>query len=123
MFFTLALSADTAERCAALTERAAAAEPSLMPVPGPVVTAWRSADGRAALLHWGSPEGRSARAEGGVRAASRAGTIWAADPAADGPAAVLGARTAITRVDPVYLAEVPGAVVVADRATWAAWTA
>jgi hypothetical protein len=131
MFFTLAVSAVTAERCAALTERAAAAEPSLMPVPGPVVTAWRSPDGRAALLHWGSPEGRSARAEGGVRAASRAGTIWAADPAgdrsaspaADGSAGAVCARTAVTRVDPVYLAEVPGAVVVADRATWAAWTA
>ena len=33
------------------------------------------------------------------------------------------ARTSVTRVDPVYLAEVPGAVIVADRATWAAWTA
>ena len=32
------------------------------------------------------------------------------------------ARTSVTRVDPVYLAEVPGAVIVADRATWAAWT-
>ena len=33
------------------------------------------------------------------------------------------ARTSVTRVDPVYLAEVPGAVIVADRAIWAAWTA
>jgi len=32
-------------------------------------------------------------------------------------------RTSVTRIDPVYLAEVPGAAVVADRATWAAWTA
>ena len=32
------------------------------------------------------------------------------------------ARTSVTRVNPVYLAEVPGAVIVADRATWAAWT-
>jgi hypothetical protein len=32
------------------------------------------------------------------------------------------ARTAVTRVEPVYLAEVPGAAVVADRAAWAAWT-
>jgi hypothetical protein len=32
-------------------------------------------------------------------------------------------RTSVTRVDPVYLAELPGAVVAADRATWAAWTA
>ena len=29
----------------------------------------------------------------------------------------------MTRVDPVYVAEVPGAVIVSDRATWAAWTA
>jgi hypothetical protein len=33
------------------------------------------------------------------------------------------ARTSVTRVDPVYVAEVPGAVIVADRAIWAAWTA
>jgi hypothetical protein len=33
------------------------------------------------------------------------------------------ARTSVTRVDPVYVARVPGAVIVADRATWAAWTA
>jgi hypothetical protein len=44
MFFTLAVSAVTAERCAALTERAAAADPSLMPVPGPVVAGWGLAD-------------------------------------------------------------------------------
>ena len=30
------------------------------------------------------------------------------------------ARTGLTRVDPVYLAETPGAVVVSDRACWAA---
>jgi hypothetical protein len=30
------------------------------------------------------------------------------------------ARTGLTRVDPVYLAEVPGAVVISDRASWAA---
>jgi hypothetical protein len=30
------------------------------------------------------------------------------------------ARTALTRVDPVYLAEGPGTVVVSDRASWAA---
>ena len=32
-------------------------------------------------------------------------------------------QNSVTRVDPVYLAEVTGAVIVADRATWAAWTA
>ena len=30
------------------------------------------------------------------------------------------ARTGLARVDPVYLAEIPGAVVVSDRACWAA---
>ena len=33
------------------------------------------------------------------------------------------ARTTATRVDPVYVAEVPGAVILSDRAMWAAWTA
>jgi asparagine synthetase B (glutamine-hydrolysing) len=46
-------------------------------------------------------------------ARSHAGTIWADDSG-------LHARTGMTRVDPVYLAEVPGAVVVSDRASWAA---
>ena len=53
-------------------------------------------------MHWaGRP------AAGGPR--SHAGTIWA-------DATALHARTGLTRVDPVYLAEVPGAVVVSDRA-------
>ena len=34
--------------------------------------------------------------------------------------ATLCARTGLARVDPVYLAEIPGAVVVSDRACWAA---
>jgi hypothetical protein len=33
------------------------------------------------------------------------------------------ARTTATRVDPVYVAEVAGAVILSDRAMWAAWTA
>jgi Asparagine synthase len=111
MFFTLAVSGATPEGCAALTERALAVDPSVMPVPGPAEVAWRSHDGRAALLHWGSVGGGAARA-------SHAGTIWA--PGSDRVAVC--ARTSVTRVDPVYLAEVPGAVIVADRATWAAWT-
>ena len=30
------------------------------------------------------------------------------------------ARTSVTRVDPVYVAEAPGRVILSDRATWAA---
>ena len=118
MFFTLAVSAATAEGCAALTGRALDADPSVMPVPGPATVAWRSADGRAALLHWGDAGGAGS---GGARA-SHAGTIWAGAPASGGGCDGVFARTSVTRVDPVYLAEVPGAVIVADRATWAAWT-
>jgi hypothetical protein len=114
VYFTLAVSAATAESCAALTGRALAVDPSVMPVPGPAEVAWRSPDGRAAVLHWGSAGGATA-------GTSHAGTIWAGAPGRDG--GPVGARTSVTRVDPVYLTEVPGAVIVADRATWAAWTA
>jgi Asparagine synthase len=113
MFFTLAVSAATPEGCAALTGRALAVDCSVMPVPGPAEVVWRSPDARAALLRWG--------AGGGTAGASHAGTIWAGAPGGDGSA--VHARTSVTRVDPVYLAEVPGAVIVADRATWAGWTA
>ncbi|MDX6345140.1 MAG: hypothetical protein QOH87_5278 [Trebonia sp.] len=139
MFFTLGVSAASPERCAELTGRALAADPSVMPVPGPAEVAWRSPDGRAALLRWGgAPEtglggahetGLGTGAETGLGAgaetagASRAGTIWAGTPEPRGGRVPLCARTSVTRVDPVYLAEVPGAVVVADRAAWAAWTA
>ena len=120
MFFTLAVSAATHEGCAALTGRALDVDPSVMPVPGPAAVAWRSADGRSALLHWGSaPDGAGGS---GAACASRAGTIWAGTPAPDGDSDVVHTRTSVTRVDPVYLAEVPGAVIVADRAMWAAWT-
>ncbi len=124
MFFTLGVSAATPEGCAALTDRALAVDPSVMPVPGPAEIAWRSPDGRAALLRWGDaaetgPGGAGAAAAAG---ASHAGTIWPGTPEAPGGRVPLCARTSVTRVDPVYLAEVPGAVVVADRATWAAWT-
>ena len=124
MFFTLGVSAATPEGCAALTDRALAVDPSVMPVPGPAEIAWRSPDGRAALLRWGDaaetgPGGAGAAAAAG---ASRAGTIWPGTPEARGGRVPLCARTSVTRVDPVYLAEGPGAVVVADRATWAAWT-
>ena len=113
MFFTLGVSAATPEGCTALTERALAVDLSVMPIPGPAEVAWRSPDGRTALLHWGSPGA-------GAASASHAGTIWAGVPGRDRDAVY--ARTSITRVDPVYLAEVPGGVIVADRATWAAWT-
>ena len=78
-----------------------------MPVPGPARVAWRAPDGRAAVLHWG-PDPRERLA-----GSAYAGTIWA-------EAGEVRARTGLTRVDPVYLAEVPGAVVVSDRASWAA---
>ena len=53
-------------------------------------------------------------------AGSRAGTIWAESPTPGSGRAPVCARTSLTRVDPVYVAEVPGAVIVSDRATWAA---
>jgi hypothetical protein len=90
-----------------------------MPVPGPALVAWRAPDGRATVLHWGDQASASLPSRGlpsGEWAAggtSHAGTIWA-------EGATVRARTALTRVDPVYLAEEPGAVVVSDRASWAA---
>ena len=105
MYFTLAISADTRETCAALVGAATGTDPRVMPIPGPPAIRWQAPDERAAVLCWpgvGDPGGRS-----------HAGTIWA-----DGTG--LHARTGVTRVDPVYLAEVPGAVVVSDRASWAA---
>jgi hypothetical protein len=130
MFFTLGISAVSPERCAELTGRALAVDPSVMPVPGPAEVAWRSPDGRAVLLRWGdaAETGDVPWATGPWQAAetgpgaSRAGTIWAGAPEGRGDRAALCAHTSVTRVDPVYLAELPGAVVVADRATWAAWT-
>ncbi len=105
MYFTLAVSAATAARCAALAGAARDADPRIMPVPGPARVAWRAPDGRAAVLHWGTPASTAGTAY--------AGTIWA-------EAGEVRARTGLTRIDPVYLAEVPGAVVVSDRASWAA---
>ena len=131
MFFTLGVSAATPEGCAALTDRALAVDPSVMPVPGPAGVAWRSPDGRAALLRWGAaaetgPGGARETGQGGAAAGaagvSRAGTIWAEAADSRGGCVPLCARTSVTRVDPVYLAEVPGAAIIADRAAWAAWT-
>jgi hypothetical protein len=109
MYFTLAVSADTTARCAVLTDAALGTDPRVMPVAGPARIAWRAPDGRAAVLYWGGQA--PADLTSGVRA--HAGTIWA-------EGATVRARTALTRVDPVYLAEGPGTVVVSDRASWAA---
>src|SRR5580704_16908796 len=103
MYFTLAISAATRERCAALIGAAADTDPRVLPIPGPPAVVWHN--GPTALLCWPGPDGTAGR--------SHAGTIWADD---DG----LHARTGVTRVDPVYLAEVSGAVLVSDRASWAA---
>ena len=112
MFFTLAVSADTPGLCAELTDRARIADPAVMPIPGPAVVAWRSPDGRAALLHWGGaagdeggpPErGRGRRARPPATS-SHAGTIWAEPPTPGSGRAPVVARTSVTRVDPVYVA-------------------
>lgn len=117
MYFTLAVSAPTRERCAALVSAAAGADPRVMPIPGPPAVAWRAPSGLVAVLHWPAVPGHPAEAEQRAGSAppawSHARTIWADR---DG----LHARTGMTRVDPVYLAEMPAAVVVSDRASWAA---
>jgi Asparagine synthase len=105
MYFTLAVSAGTRERCAALVSAAASTDPRVMPIPGPPAVIWKAADGCSAVVCWPSPEVIAARSHGG--------TIWADDRG-------LHARTGVTRVDPVFVAEVPGAVLVSDRSSWAA---
>ena len=134
MYFTLAVSAASQERCAALTGRARIADPAVLPVPGPPEVAWQSPDGRAALLRWGSSEAtpkitlapsatQATSASCAPSAISHAGTIWPGTPIPGRDGAPVYARTTATRVDPVYVAEVAGAVVISDRAMWAAWTA
>ena len=105
MYFTLGISAATRETCAALVGAATGTDPRVMPIPGPPTVAWQAPDERTAILCWPGAEREESR--------SHAGTIWADQGG-------LHARTGITRVDPVYLAEIPGAVVVSDRASWAA---
>ena len=112
MYFTLAISAATADSCAALTQRALATDVRVMPTPGPATVAWRSADGRAAILHWGGEAPLEPSVSHGV---SHSGTIWAEEEDSS-----VRARTSITRVDPVYAAELPGAVILSDRSMWAA---
>ena len=113
MYFTLAISAVTSEACAGLVTAAQRADPRAMPIPGPARLAWRSPDERAAVLQWGAAHGAASEREAHHAAASHAGTIWIGS-------GVLCARTGVARVDPVYVAETHGAVVVSDRASWAA---
>ena len=110
MYFTLAISAASASGCAALTGAALRTDPRVMPIPGPAAIAWRSADERAAVVRWG---GHGAENKGD--SVSHAETIRAGSAHA-----ALHAHTGLTRVDPVYVAEPPGAVVLSDRACWAA---
>jgi asparagine synthase (glutamine-hydrolysing) len=123
VYFTLAVTAATAEGCEALAGAAVRADPRVMPIPGPARVAWRAPGGRAAILHWGedglASTARDGHADSGGAdprsglGASHAGTIWAEGDA-------VRARTGLARVDPVYLAEMAGAAVVSDRASWAA---
>jgi len=114
MYFTLAISAATPAACAALVGAARSTDPRVMPVPGPVRVAWQAPNECAAMLYWGA-----AAPETDCGGTSCAGTIWLG-VGASGSSPVLGARTGLARVDPVYVAETPGAVVVSDRASWAA---
>jgi hypothetical protein len=133
MYFTLAVSAADPGTCAALTQRACGTDPRAMPIPGPARVEWRAPDGRAALISWGATPGAPGHRPGGpgspapargpaaaagapVSAVSHAGTIWVPDHAAG----TVSAGTGITRTDPVYVAVADGAVIVSDRATWAA---
>jgi asparagine synthase (glutamine-hydrolysing) len=101
--FSLAISAASAPACQALVRAALDTDPRVLPVAGPASVTWHSADQRAAVIGWGPDP------------AALPPSIWA------GPGcAVIHARTGMARVDPVYVAELPGAVVVSDRASWAA---
>ncbi len=123
MYFTLGISAATTVACADLTRAALGTDPRLLPIPGPAAVLWRSADGLAAMIGWGNPDHEGARPHPGAEQrrgaepdrdpGSYAGTILARGGR-------LHARTGIARPDPVYVAEVTGAVVVSDRASWAA---
>jgi hypothetical protein len=107
MYFTLAISAATRQVCAALVSAAHSTDPRAMPMPGPPAVVWRAPDERAAIVCWGT------QASPGPLPRSHAGTIWA-------EAGTVRARTGVARVDPVYVAEVPGGAVLSDRACWAA---
>ncbi len=135
MYFTLAVSAPDPAACADLTQRACGTDPRVMPIPGPARVVWRAASGHVAMIRWGDgpagpggtsgPSPQAARRPGPppgasghtpVGAASFAGTIWASAEAAG----TVFAHTAITRVDPVFVARAGRAAIICDRATWAA---
>jgi len=125
MYFTLAVSAPDPAACADLTQRACGTDPRVMPIPGPARVAWRAESGLAAVIRWGrgQPElgtslGVPESTDPGIPATPRshAGTIWASD---EGTGTVF-ARTAITRVDPVFVTRAGRAAIICDRATWAA---
>ena len=135
MYFTLAVSAPDPATCAELTQRACGTDPRVMPIPGPARVIWRAPGGHAALIAWGHgparPGGAITSYAGGPPSSgadgppascaagphtSYAGTIWAAD---EGGGTVF-ARTAITRVDPVFVTRAGRAAIIADRAAWAA---
>jgi len=81
VYFTLAVSAATAEGCAALAGAARDADPRIMPLPGPPGIAWRAADGRAAVLCWpagAEPIRGKPSASHGVRAVGGDRTLRAA---------------------------------------------
>lgn len=113
MYFTLAISAASRRTCTALVSAADSADPRLMPIPGPPLVAWRAPDECTAVLCWPGGDVLARRGGDPPEPRSQAGTIWADTVA-------LHARTGVARVDPVYVAEVPGAAVVSDRACWAA---
>ena len=82
VYFTLAVSAATAETCAALADTAVRTDPRVMPIPGPARVGWRAPDGRAAILHWGEGHADSGGDDPPEPPRSRpgpshAGTIWA----------------------------------------------
>jgi hypothetical protein len=126
MYFTLGISAATRQTCSGLIAAALGTDPRVLPIPGLATVAWRAPDERAAVLRWGraadpgpadwptaSPTGSAGAAEGRHAAVSHEGTIWA-------DAEAVHARTGPARVDPVYLTQIPGAVLVCDRASWSA---
>ncbi len=114
MYFTLAVSASTREGCAALVSAAIGADPRVMPIPGPPTVTWKASSELATVLRWpGTQLAGPVPTDPVPGHRSQAGTIWADQVS-------VRARTTLTRVDPVYLAEVPGAVIVSDRASWAA---
>ena len=131
MYFTLGISAVTRQTCAGLIAAALGTDPRVLPIPGPAAVAWRAPDERAAVLRWGlladhgptdhgptawaaaGSGGSAGAADGHHAAASHEGTIWA-------DAEAVHARTGVARLDPVYLTQIPGAVLVCDRASWSA---